>query len=198
MLSFIFGAMNGGKSTLLLQNAYSARSRDLEVILLGYGGNTREEGIKSRLGVQYDADALYHGDSSMEQLIQEAMESKGRERVLEVLVDEAQFLSPYQVEELLTYSIRHDIDVKCFGLRTDFETRSFPGSQRLFELADELVELNIVRCHCGAKARINARFNKDTGRIISTGPSQLIEGSVDNIIYDPVCPACYLKLGGEF
>ena len=198
MLSFIFGAMNGGKSTLLLQNAYSARSRDLEVILLGYGGNTREEGIKSRLGVQYDADALYHGDSSMEQLIQEAMERKGRERVLEVLVDEAQFLSPSQVEELLTYSIRHDIDVKCFGLRTDFETRSFPGSQRLFELADELVELNIVRCHCGAKARINARFNKDTGRIISTGPSQLIEGSVDNIIYDPVCPSCYLKLGGEF
>ena len=55
-----------------------------------------------------------------------------------------------------------------------------------------------MRCHCGAKARINARFNKDTGRIISTGPSQLIEGSVDNIIYDPVCPSCYLKLGGEF
>lgn len=198
MLSFIFGAMNGGKSTLLLQNAYSARSRNFEVVLLGYGGNTREAGIKSRLGVQYEADALYFPETTMGEALKELLDTKGRDKILEILVDEAQFLTPQQVEDLLRFTITEKIDVKCFGLKTNFETKTFPGSQRLFELADELVELDIVRCHCGQKARINARFHSETGRIIASGPSELIEGSDSNIIYDPVCARCYLELGGTF
>lgn len=189
--------MNGGKSTLLLQTAFSSRSREFEVIIVGYKRNTREKTIKSRLGVEYDADLLYDSTTRLRTGILRQLAKKGRHKVLEVLVDEAQFLTPKQVEDLLKFTIESGIDVKCFGLKTNFETKLFPGSQRLIELADELVELNLVRCRCGKKANINARFNPTTRELIIEGPEELIEGSVEEVIYDPVCSRCYIEHGGK-
>lgn len=196
-LSFTYAAMNGGKSTLLLQNAYSSRSRGFEVVILGFKGNTREASISSRLGVETKVDLYFSEATDMKKEINKKLARRGRHKVLEVLVDEAQFLTPRQVEDLLLFTLETGVEVRCYGLKTNFETKAFPGAQRLLELADELVELDLVRCRCGKKARINARFHSDTNELITSGPEQLIEGSQEAVVYDPVCASCFVALGGS-
>lgn len=194
-LKFIYSAMNSGKSTLLLQTAYSARSKGFEVILVGFKGNTRETTIKSRLGVEYEVDLFFDGRTNMKKALKKEAALKGKHKVLAILIDEAQFLTPKQVEELVRFTIETSIPVECYGLKTNFATRLFPGSQRLLELADEVEELALVRCSCGNKASINARFNSK-GEIVTSGPEKLIEGSKETIIYDPVCSSCFLDHAG--
>lgn len=195
-LKFIYSAMNGGKSTLLLQTAFSARSRDFDAILVGYKGNTREATIKSRVGLENEADFFFDGRTNMRTSLKKQVASKGRTRVLVILVDEAQFLTPKQVEDLLRFTLETRIPVECYGLKTNFATRLFPGSQRLLELADEVEELALVRCKCGRRATINARFTSE-GEIITSGPEKLIEGEKE-VVYDPVCTSCFLDHGGSF
>ncbi len=189
--------MNGGKSTLLLQTAYSARARGFEVILVGFKGNTREETIKSRLGIEYTVDLFFTERTPINSALKRQIAAKGKPKVLAVLIDEAQFLTSKQVEDLLTFTLQTGMTVECYGLKTNFATKLFPGSQRLIELADNVQELSLVRCKCGGKASINARFNS-LGEIITSGPEKLIEGSHEEITYDPVCSSCFLDHGGEF
>lgn len=187
--------MNGGKTTLLLQNAYSIRSRGKEVVILGYGGNHRDDGIFSRIGASVKPDILFSHETNIYESIKTILKNSSKD-YLEVLVDEAQFLTPFQVEELLRLSLDEKIDVRCFGLKTSFKTKSFPGSRRLLELA-KITELKIVRCSCGDYAEINARFDSATKDLILFGEEELIEGSSENIVYDPICYSCYLKAGGK-
>ena len=106
-----------------------------------------------------------------------------------VLVDEAQFLSEKQVDELYYITKYYNIPVICYGLKTDFQSKLFTGSKRLLELSDELDEL-ITICRCGKRAKFNARFIND--KFTLKGDTNLIDGSVNNVKYIPLCGKCYL------
>ena len=105
------------------------------------------------------------------------------------MIDEAQFLTTRQVEELQFISKELDISVICYGLKTDFKTNSFPGSRRLFELADKLEELTTI-CACGKKAKFNARIIN--GKYVFDG-SQVAIDQENSVSYEPLCGACYIE-----
>ena len=104
-----------------------------------------------------------------------------------ILVDECQFLTEKQVDQLSDIVDFLDINVMCFGLRTDFRSRAFPASRRLFEIADDIEE---VKCSCRCKdkkAIINARFDSE-GEIVTEGNQLMIGG---NEMYKPLCRKCW-------
>ena len=105
-----------------------------------------------------------------------------------IIVDEAQFLHPSHVDQLRDIVDNYNVPVLCFGLRTDFRTKMFPGSARLFELADSISELKTV-CTCGGKAMVNARIDGD-GNVITEGEQFYIGG---NESYRPMCYKCWKK-----
>ncbi len=105
-----------------------------------------------------------------------------------VLIDEAQFLSPAQVDQALATAVLGDIPVLAYGIRTDFQTRSFPGSQRLMEIAHALEEMKTI-CRCGKKAIFNSRL-KD-GAVVREGSQVMIDG--DDAEYEARCARCYLE-----
>jgi thymidine kinase len=107
-----------------------------------------------------------------------------------VLVDEAQFLTPEQIDQLFWFAVDEDIPVLTYGLRSDFKTNGFPGSSRLLELAHELQELKTI-CRCGRKAVFNGR--KTNGQFIASGSQVAIEGE-NQIDYESLCGSCYKKL----
>ena len=107
-----------------------------------------------------------------------------------ILVDEAQFLTKKQVEELWIIAKKRNIPVICFGLKTNFKSEFFEGSKRLFELSDKFKELETI-CSCGIKARFNAR--KANGKFIKDGLETLIDGTDAKIEYVPLCGKCYLE-----
>ena len=106
-----------------------------------------------------------------------------------ILVDEAQFLQPKQVEDLFELSAMEDIPVICYGLRTDFKGNGFPGATRLLELASSIEEMKTI-CECGKKATMNARFVND--KFTVDGDQVAIDG-FDEVTYKSMCPKCYLK-----
>ena len=103
-------------------------------------------------------------------------------------MDEAQFLSVEEIDELFEYTKRYNIPVICYGLKTDFRTQVFEGSKRLFELADEVEEL-VTICSCGKKAKFNARIID--GKYVSEGLQVAIDGI--DARYDSLCGKCYLE-----
>lgn len=193
-LKFITSTMNGGKTTLLLQTVHSWKARGLAVILLKPWKDTREEDITSRIGATATVDFRLKTHHSFTEKLTEFLATAETAPAL-IVVDEAQFLTVKQVEELFIYAMTHPVDIFCYGLKTDFLGHAFAGSSRLLELAD-IEELSVMLCRCGAPARFNARFNPTTGAIISEGPKTLIEGSQEDVIYDPLCGSCFITLGG--
>lgn len=193
-LYFRHGAMNSGKSTALLQAAHNYEERGQQVLiakpLLDTKGG-RE--LVSRLGVSREVDFLVAAEDSMA-LLFEGFRSRiedGGGKVACLLVDEAQFLTPAQVDDLLRIAVLQDIPVLCYGLRTDFLTEAFPGSARLLEVAHSLEELKTI-CRCGRKAMYNAR---------RVGQSFIFSGeqiSIDGVTagYESLCPGCYLAESG--
>jgi len=109
-----------------------------------------------------------------------------------VICDEAQFLTEDQIDQLKSIAENEDIPVYCYGLRTDFRTKLFPGSKRLFEICSKTVELESI-CECGKPAIINARFNKD-GKIMTRGAQVDIGGDEK---YKALCYSCWKKLSEE-
>ena len=105
-----------------------------------------------------------------------------------IIVDECQFLTPAQIDELRAIVNDYDIPVMCFGLRTDFLTRLFPGSLRLMEVADTIQEIKTI-CDCGAKATVNARIDGE-GHIVTEG-AQVVLGGNDS--YIAMCHRCYVR-----
>ena len=184
-LYFKYGAMNSGKSTILLQTAHNYEERGMNIILLKPSKDLKaEDCVESRLGVQRKVDYLINDNTSIMELISNI------DNVSCVLVDEAQFLNPNQVDELLRVTTDLDIPVICYGLRTDFKTNGFPGSIRLLEIAHSIEEMKTI-CRCGSKAIFNARFIDD--KLVTEGEQVAIDGFGD-IRYESMCPKCYYHL----
>ncbi|MBU1250068.1 MULTISPECIES: thymidine kinase [Microcella] len=195
-LYFRYGAMNSGKSTALLQAAYNYEERDQSVVLAKPRIDTKgDQTIVSRLGVTRAVDFTIDETDDVYTRFQAHRASLLRVRQRDVsclLVDEAQFLTPPQVDDLLRIAIREDIPVLAYGIRTDFQTVAFPGSRRLLEIAHSLEELKTI-CRCGRKAVFNAR--SIDGVFVFDGDQVAIDG-VD-VAYESLCGACYLDESGE-
>lgn len=182
--------MNSGKSTALLQVAHNYERNGEFVLLVKPSIDTKGDNrIVSRLGVERKVDILALPDSDVRELVQK--KSKGK-TLRCVLVDEAQFLTPQQVDQCRLLVTRDGIVVIAYGLRTDFRTRLFPGSERLFEVADSIEELKTMcRCMEHGKAIFNARFVN--GVMVTEGDQVAIDGK-DEVTYEPLCSHCYLEL----
>jgi thymidine kinase len=177
---FYYSAMNAGKSTVLLQSSYNYRERGMRTLLFMPALDTRAGfgRIQSRIGLASEAIALQAGDDLLEQVRAE----HAREPVACVLIDEAQFLTPAQVRQVTDIADALRIPVLCYGLRTDFQGRLFPGSAELLAVADNLIELKTI-CHCGRKATMNLRVAAD-GSAVKVGAQVEIGG---NDRYVPMC-----------
>lgn len=185
-LFFRFGAMNCGKSTALMQVAHNYNENQKNVIVIKSSIDTKaDDCVSSRIGLERKVDILIDPEKSLEPYY-----DQWEKDISCILVDEAQFLSSKQVEELWIFTKMYDIPVICYGLKTDFQSHLFEGSKRLLELADDLEELTTI-CSCGKKAKFNARFID--GDFTLEGEEILIDGSSQNIEYKPMCGSCYLK-----
>lgn len=184
-LYFRYGAMNCGKTTSLLQVAYNYEERDQNVILIKpsvdlKGGNN----VISRINMERKVDYLIAPEDSIIKKTKSCFN-----KINCILTDESQFFTEEQIDELFVISKIYKIPVICYSLRTDFKTKSFPGSRRLLELADELIELETI-CRCGSKARFNAR--KVNGVFVLEGDQVAID-EMNNVTYESVCGKCYLE-----
>ena len=187
-LFFRYGAMNSGKSTAMLQVAHNYEERDQRVVLVKSSVDTKgNDQIVSRLGVTRTADILLSPGQDLRAALNERDTESGHE-VACVLIDEAQFLTPEQVDQALAVAVLDGIPVVAFGIRTDFRTRAFPGSQRLMEVAHSLQEMKTI-CRCGSKAIFNARLGEQG--IIREGDQVMIDG--EQARYEALCARCYLE-----
>lgn len=170
---FYYSAMNAGKSTVLLQSSYNYHERGMRTMLFMPALDTRAGygRIQSRIGLASDAIALQSGDD----LLKRVGDSHAEEPVSCVLIDEAQFLTPAQVRQVTDIADTLRIPVLCYGLRTDFQGKLFPGSAELLALADNLIELKTI-CHCGRKATMNLRVGAD-GKAVREGAQVEIGGN---------------------
>jgi len=172
-LYFYYAAMNAGKSTVLLQSSYNYRERGMRTLLFIPAVDTRGGGgrIESRIGLRSSAVALGERDN----LFNHVRNEHASKPVACVLVDEAQFLTPAHVWQATDVADNLDVPVLCYGLRTDFQGKLFPGSGALLALADELTELKTI-CHCGRKATMNLRLGPD-GAAVRDGAQVEIGGN---------------------
>lgn len=194
-LYFRYGAMNSGKSTSMLQAAYNYEERGHRVLLAKPAVDTRgDTGILSRLGVTRAVDFLLAPETDVYALFQERRTQTqietGRD-VSALLLDEAQFLTESQVDDLLRIAILENVPVLAYGIRTDFQTVAFPGSRRLLEIAHSLEELKTI-CRCGKKAVFNGR--KVDGAFVFDGDQVAIDGV--EVTYESLCGSCYLEESG--
>lgn len=194
-LYFRYGAMNSGKSTSMLQAAYNYEERGHRVLLAKPSIDTKGDmGILSRLGVARRVDFLLTPEADAYTLFQEHRERTVAESGLDVsslLVDEAQFLTETQVDDLLRIAILENVPVLAYGIRTDFQTVAFPGSRRLLEVAHSLEELKTI-CRCGRKAVFNGRMID--GVYVFDGDQVAIDGA--EVTYESLCGSCYLEESG--
>ena len=180
-LYFKYGAMGSSKSAQALITKFNYEEKGMSVWLIKPGTDTRDGAdiIKSRIGLSQRAQVI-----SPDESIIKAYRDAGSCDV--IIADEAQFLTPEQIDELRTLVDEEDLPVLCFGLKTDFRTRFFPGSCRLMELADSITEIKTI-CECGRKATVNARFD-DSGHVITEG-DQVVLGGNDR--YTAMCYRCW-------
>ncbi|WP_089920625.1 thymidine kinase [Lentzea albida] len=168
-LKFFFGPMDCGKSTLALQIDHNNSRQGRRGLLLVRHDRSGRPQISSRIGITREAAEIR--DDDLLRLVR-AEWAEGR-RVDYLIVDEAQFLTGAQVEQLAELADDVQVDVYCFGLATDFRGEMFPGSRRLFELADELNAIQVeVLCWCGVPGRFNARVR--AGQVIRAGNTVLV------------------------
>ena len=176
--------MNSGKTTALIQVAYNYEERDMKVVIIKPAVDTKGSSkIISRIGLKRNVDVvLGQTDSALKSL-------KPFGKVDCILVDEAQFLTPSQVDELFWYAVETDTPVMAYGLRTDFKMAGFPGATRLLEIAHDLQEIKTI-CRCGRKAMLNGR--KVNGEFVFEGNQVAIDGK-DNVDYESLCATCYKR-----
>ena len=172
-LYFSYSAMNAGKSAILLQASHNYRERGMETFLLTAGIDKRagRHVVSSRLGLTEQASGFYD-DTDIGRLIKVAHD---KTELSCVLVDEAQFLTDVQVWQLCCIVDDEGIPVMCYGLRTDFQGKLFPGSAALLALADDVREIRTI-CHCGRKATMVVRQN-NAGKVITDGAQVEIGGN---------------------
>jgi thymidine kinase len=186
---FKYGPMESAKSALLLIEAYNFEKRGIGFLCMKPCVDNREntEAICSRIGIERECFSIYP-DYDIYKIVKEMIQNKkeNQQDLQWILVDESQFLSFEHVEQLRAIVDDFNINVLCYGLRTDFQTNLFEGSKRLFELADDIDEMKIS-CSCGRKAIFNARFNEN-GELVTCG-EQILIGGEDK--YKPMCSKCY-------
>ena len=184
-LYFKYGAMGSSKTAQALITKYNYEENDLSVWLIKPSADTRDgvATLRSRIGLEAKVDVITPG-IDVYRLFQET--KLGACDV--IIVDECQFLVPEQIDQLRAIVNDFSIPVLCFGLRTDFQTKLFPGSHRLMELADCIEEIKTM-CDCGAKATVNARIDCE-GHIVTQG-AQVVLGGNDS--YIAMCHRCYIN-----
>lgn len=183
-LYFKFGAMGCSKTAQALITKFNYEERNMKVLLLKPAIDNRDGAniVKSRIGLKNEAVTVGADENVYEKYVNEYSDCNV------IIVDECQFLTPGQIDQLSDIVINKNIPVLCFGLSTDFTTHLFPGSRRLFEIAESITEIKSV-CTCGAKATVNARIDEQ-GRIVTEG-SQVCIGGNDR--YVAMCRRCWLK-----
>lgn len=187
-LYFRFGAMNSGKSTAALQVAHNYEERGMQILLIKPKTDTKgDDLIVSRLGKTRKVDILATPKLNLFIAISRSHNNKNLNCIL---VDESQFLTPKQITELFNVAVQLDIPVICYGLKSDFKTKAFAGSMRLFELAHSLEELKTI-CRCGKKAILNGRKIDDN--FVSDGSQVAIDGK-EKVSYESLCGKCYFNL----
>lgn len=191
-LYFRFGAMNCGKSTALIQVDHNYRERGMNTLLIKPGSDLKGDNlILSRLDISRRVDILAGPNDNLFDAIKKYNLDNGPFHC--ILVDEAQFLSSDQADQLFEVAVLLDIPVICYGLRTDFRLAGFPGSERLLLLAHSLEELKTI-CTCGRKAVANAR--KVGGKFVFEGAQLAIDGHND-VSYQALCAQCYFRYKQE-
>ena len=180
-LYYKYGAMGSSKSAQALITKFNYEERGMKVWLVKPAMDDRDGVgvIKSRIGLREEADALKPVDSVLERF-------KELSRVDVIITDECQFFTAEQIDDLRYIVDNYDIPVLCFGLRTDFRTKLFPGSLRLFEVADSISEIKTI-CSCGNKAIVNARVDSENN-VLSEGEQVFIGG---NESYIAMCHKCW-------
>jgi len=206
-LYFRYGAMNSGKSTALLQAAYNYEERGQRVLLAKPEIDTKGASqIESRLGMTRSVDFLIGPNDGARELFlreRDSARSEGSDALLPgepaeiacLLIDEAQFLSSEQIDDLFRIAVVDGIPVMAYGIRNDFRTHAFPGSARLLAIAHSLEELKTI-CRCGRKAVFNGRRIDD--RFVFDGDQVAIDGGGDEhvVTYESLCGNCYLTESG--
>lgn len=184
-LYFKYGAMGSSKTAQALITKYNYEENDLSVWLLKPSADTRDGQsiLRSRIGLEAAVEIV-----PPETDILQLFRSQRLGKCDVIIVDECQFLTQEQIDQLRTIVDEHNVPVMCFGLRTDFQTRLFPGSLRLMEVADTIQEIKTI-CDCGAKATVNARIDA-SGHIITQG-AQVVLGGNDS--YIAMCHKCYIR-----
>ena len=191
-LIFKYGTMSSGKSLQLLSTAFNFQEHNIPFVILKSEIDTRDgkDVIHSRaLGERGCVSISPQNDVySIISNMQSMLIASNDKPLRWILVDEAQFLAPEQVEQLAAICDNFGINVICYGLRTDFKTKLFPGSQRLFELADSFEEIK-SSCFCDSKTMFNARVNANK-EIVTDGDPVELGGDHRYISY---CRKCYFK-----
>ena len=184
-LYFKYGAMGSSKTAQALITKYNYEENGLKVWLIKPSEDTRDgkQILRSRIGLEAEVEVI---PPDMDILARFDETRRGSCNV--IIVDECQFLTERQIDELRSVVNDRNVPVMCFGLRTDFQTKLFPGSRRLMELADEIQEIKTM-CDCGAKATVNARIDA-SGHIITQG-AQVVLGGNDS--YIAMCHKCYIR-----
>ena len=182
-LYFFYGAMNSGKTTRILQCDYNYTERGLRAVIMKPSTDTKgQDKIVSRIGSTKKVDYLIKKDDDIFEIIVNEYN-----HVDLILVDEAQFLTTRQVNQLMDIVIDLEIPVMCYGLRTDFKGNGFPGARRLLEIAHEITEIKTI-CECGKKAMFNVRLID--GKVVTEGESVAIDGEGE-VTYTVACSKCF-------
>ena len=182
-LYFKYGAMGSSKTAQALITKFNYEERGMSVWLIKPATDVRDGAtvIRSRIGLAAEAEVI-GPEADIKALF------TGRDRRDVIIADECQFLTSAQIDQLRDLVDEENVPVLCFGLRTDFQTKLFPGSARLFELADSSTEIKTI-CECGSKATVNARIGPD-GRVVTEGEQVLLGG---NDTYLAMCHACWRR-----
>ncbi|MBE6698768.1 MAG: thymidine kinase [Ruminococcaceae bacterium] len=187
-LYFKYGAMGSSKTANALITKFNYEERNMKVWLIKPSIDDRDGAniIRSRIGLEANADVMTP-DTDILSLFE-----NNRKDCDVIITDECQFFTPEQVDQLRKIVDVYEIPVMCFGLRTDFLTHLFPGSRRLFEVADSITEIKTI-CSCGSKATVNARIDEN-GHVVTTG-SQILIGGNDS--YVAMCHKCWKKAANK-
>ena len=182
-LYFKYGAMGSSKTAQALITKYNYEANGMRVWLIKPAADSRDGEVilRSRVGLEAPAEVIPETA-----VIGQLFEKRGKIDV--IIVDECQFMTPAQIDQLRDIVDDYNIPVLCFGLRTDFLSTLFPGSRRLFEVADTISEIKAI-CDCGAKATTNARIDSD-GYIVTEGDQLLLGG---NDRYIAMCHKCWVR-----
>ena len=183
-LYFKYGAMGSSKTAQALITKYNYEENDLNVWLIKPSADTRDGAqlLRSRIGLEATVEVISPETDVYAKFLDSRVVSCDV-----IIVDECQFMTEAQIDQLRTIVDEHNIPVMCFGLRTDFQTKLFPGSRRLMEVADTIQEIKTI-CDCGAKATVNARISD--GYIVTEG-AQVVLGGNDS--YIAMCHKCYIR-----